>query len=352
MNKRAREYQNGLEEVRKKIKEEWDKQGLLKKKNYIMEDAYKELKKSRIFFDNITKNMLRNDKGIFDDVLGNDILDYGQIFRISDESIFEPLRTWTAPEKIEPLYVDTIQADESYLLRNSISTKEKIIEAGLRGEERLYQATNIIGDKIKILRNIRLKVDDLEVEHDMIIIAPTGIFTIEVKNLKDNHVIDEKGVLRNLKDKRKKTYNVAEQSRRHIHNLNRFFGTISSDKFNIYSIIVWANDDSKVISNFKFIPVCYCNTLEYEIFDTQKFKQVYSPEEVEYIYNILADNVLPEKAYPIGIDIKQYVDTYIDVIYAIRYWLNYIDYGKQKIGEEVTGIDVFFSVVEFLMKLT
>lgn len=345
MSSLKEKYENNLHDVEEHFRKEWNKQGLLNQKKYILEDTYYNLKKTRIFFDNFTRETLSNDNAIFENALEKEVLDYKQIFRIANESIFNPLKNWSAPDKIYPSYVSIIQDDEKYLLKHNIGTLEKITEAGLRGEERLYQATNIIGDRIKILRNIRLRVDNLEVEHDMIIIAPTGIFTIEVKNLKDDHEIDEKGVLRNLKDKRKKSYNVAEQSRRHIHNLKRFFETITSYKFNIYSIIVWANDNSKVINNFEFIPVCYCNTLEYEIFNTERFKPVYSNEEIEYIYKILNDNVLPEKAYPINIDIDNYISIYIRVMYAIKYWSSYIRDGESKLGDEVTVGDLFISIL-------
>lgn len=315
-----------------------------------MEDAYRELKSTRIFLDNYTRKILHSDKTLFDDVLKENTIDYRKLFGTADLSLFNPLKKWTKPDKISPAYLENIACLRNYLLQNNIGKMEKITGAGLQGEEKLYQATNIIGDRIRILRNIRLRVEELEVEHDMIIIAPTGIFTVEVKNLKGDHEIDEKGILRNTKNKKKKSYNVAGQARRHINNLRRFFETITTRELNIYSIIVWANDDSKIINKFKFIPVCYCNTLEYEIFN-KEHPVILSHEEMEDIYKTLMDNVLPEREYPINIDIDIYLDHYIKIMYAIQYWLGYVPEGQDKIGEEITWNDVGSLMLQLAEKI-
>ncbi|MBA2213612.1 nuclease-related domain-containing protein [Sellimonas intestinalis] len=326
------EYYECLQNVEDSFNAEWEKEKILKRKKYTLEKAYYETKKARCFFDQYTRKILKKNWGLFDEALSRSIINYYEIFDIANENLFTPLQKWSLPKKIGDYYLTDIQRYQESFLHNNIQKLEKIYEAGYIGEKKLYEATEILGDKIKILRNIRLKVDDLEVEHDMIIIAPTGIFTIEVKNLKGNYIIDEKGIMKNVTDRRKKIYNVVDQSRRHIHNLERFFSRISSYKFNIYSIIVWANDNDRIKNKFKYIPVCYCNTLEYEIF-SHKYKSVYSEKEVEYIYDILKNNALPEKEYPINIDIKEYIRNYINILFAIKYWL---EIGEGKIGEEQT----------------
>lgn len=342
------EYYNSLQEVEKKFNDEWKKKGILKQEKYVLADLYHEIKKARCFFDQYTRKVLQKNWGLFDEALNRDVIDYYEIFNIANENLFYPLQKWSLPKKIDSCYLEKIQQYEEHIQKNSIYKSEKMYEAGYIGEKKLYEATKIIGNKIKILRNIRLKVDELEVEHDMIIIAPTGIFTIEVKNLKGDYIIDEKGIMRSETDKRKKQYNVVDQSRRHIHNLNRFLGKISSYNFNIYSIIVWANDNARLKNNFRYIPVCFCNTLEYEIF-SRKYKPVYSEKEVEYIYEILKKGVLPKKEYPINIDMKEYVEEYISILFAIKYWL---EIGQGKIGEEKTAfgtmIDVVVSIFELL----
>lgn len=98
-----------------------------------------------------------------------------------------------------------------------------------------------------------------------------------------------------------------------------------------YPIIVWANDHAKINSQFKYIPVCYCNTLEYEIFDKSKYKGNYSERDIEEIYKYIKQQSLPEKEYPLGIDIPKYVKSYLEFLVAISFWA---DVGNGEIGDE------------------
>ena len=59
--------------------------------------------------------------------------------------------------------------------------------------------------QVLCLQNLRLKYDNLDIEHDLVIIAPTGVFSVEVKNKRHNGIISEKGILKSRRFCRHRT---------------------------------------------------------------------------------------------------------------------------------------------------
>lgn len=320
------DYKEKYERIETKFRYEFDKEKIFYKRTYKAKEAYLEIKRAREFFDKFTRKILENDYGFLKEELKKEPLDYYRIWDIAFENLFKPLKYWNIVDRIYDGYLKEIIDRKKYFLQQNLIKHERGRKSGLDGEERLYDAMNIIGDKIRILRNQTIQVDDLSVEHDMIIIAPTGIFTIEIKNYKSDAIIDKTGLLTTDR----KAFNVANQARRHIYNLKRLLGYFNYP-FEIYSIIVWSNDHAKISNQFKYIPVCYCNTLEYEIFDRSKYKGNYSERDIEEISKYIKQHSLPEKEYPLGIDVPKYIKSYLEFLVAISFWS---EAGKGEIGDE------------------
>lgn len=276
------DYKEEYERIKTKFRYEFEREKIFNKATYKSNEAYLEIKRAREFFDRFTREILKNDYGFLKEELKKEPLDYYSIWDSAFENIFKPLKNWKIVNRIYDDYVKEITDRKKYFLQQNLIKHERGRKSGFDGEERLYDSMKIIGDKIRILRNLRIQVDDLSVEHDMIIIAPTGIFTIEIKNYKSGATIDKTGLL----TADRKTLNIANQARRHSYNLKRLLGYFNYP-FEIYPIIVWANDHAKINSQFKYIPVCYCNTLEYEIFDKNKYKGNYSERDIEEIYKYI-----------------------------------------------------------------
>lgn len=320
------DYKEEYERIKTKFRYEFEREKIFNKATYKSNEAYLEIKRAREFFDRFTREILKNDYGFLKEELKKEPLDYYRIWDIAFENLFKPLKYWKIVNRIYDDYVKEITDRRKYFLQQNLIKHERGRKSGVDGEERLYDSMKIIGDKIRILRNVTIQTDDLSVEHDMIIIAPTGIFTIEIKNYKSGATIDKTGLL----TADRKTFNIANQARRHSYNLKRLLGYFNYP-FEIYPIIVWANDHAKINSQFKYIPVCYCNTLEYEIFDKNKYKGNYSERDIEEIYKYIKQQSLPEKEYPLGIDIPKYVKSYLEFLVAISFWA---DVGNGEIGDE------------------
>lgn len=178
------------------------------------------------------------------------------------------------------------------------------LEFGQKGEDRAAEAMALLGNRVISLQNLRLKYNNLDIEHDLVIIAPTGIFSVEVKNKRHNGIISEKGILKSGTH----SENLIEQIRRHTNSLSRYLEEIYKKqpqlkkKLKVYPIILWANDRSNVKDHFREVPVCYINRLEYEIFKKEKYKAHLSRAEMEDICSRLKKRKQQNRLYPLCVD--------------------------------------------------
>lgn len=186
----------------------------------------------------------------------------------------------------------------------AIQDSNRGLEFGQKGEERAAEAMKLLGSRVLCLQNLRLKYDNLDIEHDLVIIAPTGIFSVEVKNKRNNGTISEKGILKSGAH----SENLIEQIRRHTNSLSRYLEDIykkqpqMKKKLKVYPIILWANDRSNVKDHFREVPVCYINRLEYEVFKKEKYTANLNRKEMEDICSRLKKRKQQNRLYPLCVD--------------------------------------------------
>lgn len=194
-------------------------------------------------------------------------------------------------------------------MTRAVQDASRGLEFGQKGEDRAAQAMELLGDKVISLQNLRLKYNNLDIEHDLVIIAPTGIFSVEVKNKRNNGTISEKGILKSGSH----SENLIEQIRRHTNSLSRHLEDIykkqpqMKKKLKVYPIILWANDRSSVKDQFREVPVCYINRLEYEIFKKDRYTARLSRNEMEDISAKLKKRKHQNRLYPLCVD-KTYLE--------------------------------------------
>ncbi len=201
--------------------------------------------------------------------------------------------------------VDVENLPESFQKQTrSVQDASRGLEFGQKGEDRAAEAMALLGNRVLCLQNLRLKYDNLDIEHDLVIIAPTGVFSVEVKNKRHNGIISEKGILKSGSH----SENLIEQIRRHTNSLSRHLEEIykkqpqMKKKLKVYPIILWANDRSNVKDHFREVPVCYINRLEYEIFKTDKYTARLSRKEMEDISSRLKKRKQQNRLYPLCVD--------------------------------------------------
>ncbi len=194
-------------------------------------------------------------------------------------------------------------------MTRAVQDASRGLEFGQKGEDRAAEAVALLGNRVLSLQNLRLKYNNLDIEHDLVIIAPTGIFSVEVKNKRHNGTISEKGILKSGTH----SENLIEQIRRHTNSLSRHLEEIykkqpqMKKKLKVYPIILWANDRSNVKDHFREVPVCYINRLEYEIFKKDRYTANLSRKEMEDLCARLKKRKQQNRLYPLCVD-REYLE--------------------------------------------
>lgn len=197
---------------------------------------------------------------------------------------------------------------------NQIKKQVNILKAGKRAEKATFDSIKLWNVHVRYLANARFVYDDIDTEEDLIIIAPTGIFSIEIKNWKTSAILNRNGILISNENKNN-NIDIINQIKRHCFCLNKILVNEMElcgiqDKNFIHPIILWQNNFSKLKDEFLRIPICCANTLEYEILNYKKYKRVLGDEDIEKIYYLLLKKQCHERKYP-SIITGDYFDAFL-----------------------------------------
>ena len=362
------EYYKVENELQRKFVKQLEYNGFRKKEYYSNDDAAKRLSLlldiiNNFFVDNVKSEYLNNRKDHFDffkiwrkfnrdvahideriDVLNTVeyVDDNGKIYEQKRYELYEfsfdtieglGKRMLNAYNKFSPIY-------------KKIAQREAILRQGIEGEKNLYNRLKIIGNKIRIIQNARYVIeDDFSVEHDMIVISEYGIFSIEIKNWGLNSHINEKGYLIN---KNGKSVNVIEQSMRHVHNLERLIQKEMYHDAKVHPLIVWVNEKSKITNDFKYVTVCNYNDVEFELFDSKKYSQIYSEEDIDAIYKKLQELKKPEKEYELDIDVEGLIASTPKFVAGLKCLPDLVEIDRKMKVTESTWKKLFRALVDVL----
>lgn len=211
-----------------------------------------------------------------------------------------------------------------------------ISENGLKGERYTYNALKMLDYKVEILQNINLYLGNEIIENDIIVITESGVFTLEVKYISNKTAtITEQGLLGNK--------NIVEQSRKHIHSLNRLFVDTKYAYIPVYSIIVFSNDKCKVYCHNDYVTVCYRNDVEDIIFDEHEYPKAISKDDMIAIKDVICESSkdIPSIKYPLDVDMDAYINSlakYVSFYEIIQY--------KESLEKEVKELEKKISDLE------
>lgn len=174
---------------------------------------------------------------------------------------------------------------------------------GEEGERSVLEELKFFSNQMKVLTNIRLEVNGQSVESDIIVIAPSGIFAVEVKNLGStgsyNITIEKDGLWKKvMKNGRFKPMgSVSRQNLRHLHGIEQVVNSkISLENWiEAHSIIVFANDVVG-IRNYSDNVVVRASEMMKEI---RKYPRILTEKQIEEIADILQKETLPLKKYEV-----------------------------------------------------
>lgn len=139
------------------------------------------------------------------------------------------------------------------------------LKKGKTGERLIQQALQLLelDGNVRILNNITLRDSTDQAEYDNIILAPYGIFVLEVKNYKEPLHLTETGYLENS-GRQEKSYNIIGRMNGKELLLRRVLGSVLCQE-QYHGIILLSNDLTPIVDDFHRIQVSYRNTIVKDI---------------------------------------------------------------------------------------
>ena len=135
---------------------------------------------------------------------------------------------------------------------------------GMNGEKIAKRALKLISfDKdVRVLFNIALEDEDVQVEYDAIVIAPYGIFVVEVKNWEASMVINERGIIQR-EDGTDIAYDIPGRMSIKEGLLREYLGELFTTDYQ--GIVLFSNEHTKVRDEYKKIPLSFGGSIVYDI---------------------------------------------------------------------------------------
>lgn len=165
---------------------------------------------------------------------------------------------------------------------------------GVQGEEKVAEVLELYDDRLSILQNYRWGY-----EHDFIVLAPTGIFTVEVKTLRGNYTLTETGILKENGSQGDKWYDVALQSKKHVETIRRKLAGCAAfnSRIPLQQIICSAEPACTIKDEYHLLPVCYKNTIDQILLPSDGQPEVLTKKDIAEIRGFLEAHQEEERRY-------------------------------------------------------
>lgn len=220
------------------------------------------------------------------------------------------LKIWDVERHLDQLNQDcgNVADEELQRFKNGSKTFCNLIKAevsGNRGEAKAFRTLQFIHSKNIILKNVELSDGNLRTELDAVVITPSAVTIIEVKNTAKNIFIDENGNYFRMGEFLKWDCNIAEKMSAKEELLRKVLAADNSmDQIQIRSIVVFTDNRIEVQNKYSRIRTCFVSQLAY-IIDGFKSDRHLSNEEMEQIEGMVR-TAESKESYPFEFDVNQY----------------------------------------------
>lgn len=242
--------------------------------------------------------------------------------RVFETSYSESLRTYDLIDHLRSKGHDLgLEGEDTYAalirdLKKLSSTIGGLIN-GRRGELLAAKSLRCLhGDSI-LLSNIALPNGASFEEYDQVLIAHSGIYVIEVKNYRNDVVIDDGGILHcGIR-----SYNVGERMREKMHALwdaVQFSSDGCITEENVHGMLLFVNNDASVTDHFHRVPVMRCGQIVYSIEDANRCDEKLSWEDMVRIKSVLLARRTAAE-FPMPLDenrVKGEFEDFLDLVEA------------------------------------
>lgn len=208
-------------------------------------------------------------------------------------------------ENRSPAAMHTISSDiVEFLHKISFAREElyklnRIYSKGASGEDTVHEYLVNYRERWIPLQNVNLNIEGNRIENDFILIDPSGIYTLEVKNIgnyREKLIFDEYG--RTIREDKHGNVisqsDILAQSNRHLALLQRFIASKISYELPLEQLVIIASD-VKVV-NKSLLTVIGTNNIYPYI--TNK-ASVISKENMNELQKIFLASMVDEKNYPV-----------------------------------------------------
>ena len=266
----------------------------------------------------------------------------------NDEHAFTAdLKIWDVERHLEQLNQDCGNVADKELQRFKEESKTfcNLIKAeisGTRGEAKAFRSLQYIHSPNIILKNVELRDGERRTELDAVVVTPSVVTIVEVKNTAKNIYIDENGDFYRTGEYLRWDCNIAEKMMLKQEILKKVFVDNGIEDIQIRNIVVFTDNKIEVHNKYSGIRTCFVSQLSY-IIDGFESEINMSEEEMEHIEELIK-GVECKEAYPFNFDVTQYkmdFATLMEVLEKASAKVEEPEYEEEAVNEKKSVWTVF-----------
>ena len=188
---------------------------------------------------------------------------------------------------------------------------------GMSGERIAKRALKLLSyDKcVRILYNIQLEDSDIQAEYDAIVIAPYGLFIIEVKNWQGTIEISHSGII-SQGGNRKFKYDLPGRMSIKEALLHEYLQEDFPENYN-NMLLVPTTDNTDVVDNYKQISICCGGGITYEIRKHSNTDKLLTEEQINNIVEKIISNHKTQYTF-CHVKCEEIINDYVELLTQIE----------------------------------
>lgn len=226
-----------------------------------------------------------------------------------DHAALAELRIWDVEKHLEQMNEELGNVADEELKRFIEGSKVlcNLIKAeisGNRGEAKAFRTLEYIKSRNYVLKNVELSDGDFRTELDAVVITPSAITIVEVKNTAKDIFIDEAGNYFRTGEFLRLDCNIGEKMQIKEELLRKALISEGYGEAEINSVVVFTNNRIEVQNKFEGLRTCFSSQLSYKV-EVNRSRVIFSDEDMDAIKACIEETENKE-SYPFEFDVEQY----------------------------------------------
>lgn len=231
------------------------------------------------------------------------------------------LRIYDVENRFEKLNEERghVADEELHRFKNGAKTLSKLISAeisGNRGESKAFSSLKNLRVINRVLTNVELKNQYYRTELDAVVITPSGITIVEVKNTARNIYIEENGEYFVNGDYMIKDSNIAQKNDVKERLLKEVLSKHGINNVAVRTVVVFTNDHIEVHNKCPQVKTTFVNMLPHVIEEFSSRNRVCF-EEIKNM-EMLINSARCREAYPADFDVAQFKMDFATLMFKLE----------------------------------